>query len=223
MSPTRTPRSAARARSITTRNSGLPLISVESTSTTSGMVFIFSEQLVRVLDQLLQIRTTNHVLNVGVAETAAGDRRHLLHARSQLTGILLQILAENVDTRSHHQVAVANLALFDRRQLHVNRGDVYQFLLATADRRQRVSHAGKPSHICRHAFGQSGGRRERKPSGARTLISNCDWSSTGRKFLPTNMKSGTMLTITSKQASHDHPTMPIDHVSILVYVRSIGR
>ena len=42
MSPTRTPRSAARARSICTRTSGLPTMSVESGSTTSGMVFIFA-------------------------------------------------------------------------------------------------------------------------------------------------------------------------------------
>ena len=39
-----------------------------------------------------------------------------------------------------------------------------------------------------------------EPSGARTLTSNCDWSSTGRKFLPTNLKSGTMLKMTSAQA-----------------------
>ena len=39
------------------------------------------------------------------------------------------------------------------------------------------------------------------PSGARTEISNCDWSSTGRKFLPTNMNSGTMLINTSRQTS----------------------
>ena len=42
MSPTRTPKSPARARSILTRSSGLPVINVESASTTSGMVFIFS-------------------------------------------------------------------------------------------------------------------------------------------------------------------------------------
>ena len=42
MSPMRTPRSPARARSITTRTSGFPVIKVESTSTTSGTVFSFA-------------------------------------------------------------------------------------------------------------------------------------------------------------------------------------
>ena len=61
------------------------------------------------------------------------------------------------------------------------------------------------------------------PSGARRLISNCDWSSIGRKFLPTNMNSGIVLTITIT----DNPTIaqrwPIDHSSIFVYARSMGR
>ena len=39
MSPMRTPRSPARARSMTTRSSGLPVIKVESASTTSGIDF----------------------------------------------------------------------------------------------------------------------------------------------------------------------------------------
>jgi hypothetical protein len=31
------------------------------------------------------------------------------------------------------------------------------------------------------------------------VISNCDWSSTGRKFLPMSMNSGTVLMTTSTQ------------------------
>ena len=37
------------------------------------------------------------------------------------------------------------------------------------------------------------------PSGDRTSTLNCDWSSVGRKFFPTNMKSGTMLQTVRKQ------------------------
>src|SRR5919199_108268 len=61
-----------------------------------------------------------------------------------------------------------------------------------------------------------------EPSGARTLTSNCDWSSTGRKFLPTNLKSGTMLKMTSTHARTTAQRCAIDHRSIHVYVRSIG-
>ena len=61
------------------------------------------------------------------------------------------------------------------------------------------------------------------PSGARTLISNCAWSSTGKKFLPTNIKSGTVLTITSTDNSTIAQRCCIDHWSIQVYVRSMGR
>ena len=55
-----------------------------------------------------------------------------------------------------------------------------------------------------------------EPSGARTLTSNCDWSSTGRKFLPTNLKSGTMLKITSTHATTTAQRCAIDHLSIHV-------
>src|ERR1044072_4105349 len=61
-----------------------------------------------------------------------------------------------------------------------------------------------------------------EPSGERTLTSNCDWSSTGRKFLPTNLKSGTMLKTTSTHASTMAQRCAIDHLSIHVYVRSMG-
>src|SRR5436309_11829518 len=61
-----------------------------------------------------------------------------------------------------------------------------------------------------------------EPSGARTLTSNCDWSSTGRKFLPTNLKSGTMLKMTSAQAVTTTQRCAIENRSIAVYVRSIG-
>src|SRR5436853_6552288 len=61
------------------------------------------------------------------------------------------------------------------------------------------------------------------PSGARTLTSNCDWSSTGRKFLPTNLKSGTMLIMTPRHNKTTTQRCAIDHFNIHVYVRSIGR
>ena len=55
-----------------------------------------------------------------------------------------------------------------------------------------------------------------EPSGARKLISNCDWSSTGRKFFPTNMNNGTMLMITTIQAVTTTQRWAIDQVSIRV-------
>ena len=79
MSSTETPRSAARGRSISRRTSGLPLRSVVSGSTTSGIVFIFASIADRVLRQLVEVRTLDEILNFRVALVAA-DGAHLLHA-----------------------------------------------------------------------------------------------------------------------------------------------
>ena len=99
------------------------------------------QQRVGVLGQLVQIWTTDNVLNVGIAKSTAGDRRHLLYARAQLIRIEFQVLSENLSSRAHHQCLLRNLSLLDRRQFHVDRSDVYLLLLAAADGGQRVSHA----------------------------------------------------------------------------------
>ena len=52
-----------------------------------------------------------------------------------------------------------------------------------------------------------------EPSVVRTLISNCDWSSTGRKFLPTSMNSGTMLRITKPHSPIIIQRCPSDQCS----------
>jgi hypothetical protein len=85
----------------------------------------------------------------------------------------LSILRQNFE-RARTINRFAKLAFLDRLQLHVNRRDVDLLLLAAADRRQRVGNAGQFSHVGRNAFGQREVAASVEPSGARTLISNCD-------------------------------------------------
>ena len=185
------------SRSTSSCTSGLPLISVESTSTASGIVFIFA----RILSEY-----SVELCDVGAGRSGTGrsrfeNRRPRMPAPAERR---FAVRAETVLAARERQpssfpaiLAVSSMsANFD-----VDRAGIYDLLLAAADRCERVGHAG-----------QSCGSRTRSaqisakllarldPSGARTEISNCDWSSTGKKFLPTNMNSGTMLKKTRAQS-----------------------
>ena len=116
------------------------------------------QQRVGILSQLVQIGTAYNVLNVGVAKSTAGDCRHLLYARAQLIRIEFQELSQNLSARARHQCLLRNLSLLDRRQFHVDRGNVYLFLLAAADGGQRVSHARQAAQIHRDSLGQGRSR-----------------------------------------------------------------
>ena len=54
------------------------------------------------------------------------------------------------------------------------------------------------------------------PSGVRTSTLNCDWSSAGKKFLPTNINSGTIERITTTLSATIDLRCAIDHVSMRV-------
>src|SRR4051794_32389372 len=58
------------------------------------------------------------------------------------------------------------------------------------------------------------------PSGVRTRTLNCDWSSAGRKFLPTYLKSGPIEKTTRTLIATMVLRCAIDHVSMRVYQTS---
>ena len=79
-----TPRSAAFSRSSCTDSSGLPTFSDVSTSTTPGSLSRCVDDRCRVLLELLQVRSVDRELDVGVLVAAAADRRDRPHAGAQV-------------------------------------------------------------------------------------------------------------------------------------------
>src|SRR5205814_2369715 len=103
----------------------------------------------------------NYKLDVSVAESAAGNCGDRINAGAQLIRKLLQIFADNLGTSPQHQIVLRNAALFNWRELYIDVREVDDLLLSATHGRQSVGDSRQLSQICRHAFGERGGCRNR--------------------------------------------------------------